>query len=125
MKEQFCTYEIALKLKELGLDVECFAFYKDGELVMQYHLPNVRKFRTNSRYLQLELKYPDMPKYFCAAPTWQQAWSFILIKLTSKYKFISYTLYADSSGHVSYSDSDFSFHIQEQGILKCIELWEK
>ena len=27
MKEQFCTYEIALKLKELGFDEPCFGYY--------------------------------------------------------------------------------------------------
>jgi hypothetical protein len=27
MKEQFVTYEIALKLEELGFDEECFAYY--------------------------------------------------------------------------------------------------
>ena len=29
MKDQFVTYEIALKLKELGFDEECFAYYLD------------------------------------------------------------------------------------------------
>ena len=34
MKKQFVTYEIALKLKELGFDEECFAYYnKMGSFV--------------------------------------------------------------------------------------------
>lgn len=34
MKAQFCSYEISLKLKELGFNEECFgAYYPDGELV--------------------------------------------------------------------------------------------
>ena len=28
MKEQFVTYEIALKLKELGFDKPCFGYYR-------------------------------------------------------------------------------------------------
>ena len=33
MNKQFCTYEIALKLKGLGFDEECFSFYNHfGEL---------------------------------------------------------------------------------------------
>ena len=32
MKEQFVTYEIALKLKELGFDEECLAFYSHEEV---------------------------------------------------------------------------------------------
>ena len=31
MKEQFVTYNIALKLKELGFDEECLAYYIDPE----------------------------------------------------------------------------------------------
>lgn len=31
MKEQFCTYEISLKLKELGFDEECLAIYANNE----------------------------------------------------------------------------------------------
>lgn len=35
MKEQFVTYEIALKLKELGFDEECLAYYtKDKEFIL-------------------------------------------------------------------------------------------
>ena len=32
MKEQFVTYEIALKLKELGFDEECFRYGSQGIL---------------------------------------------------------------------------------------------
>jgi hypothetical protein len=32
MEEQFVTYEIALKLKELGFDEECFAIFFKGIL---------------------------------------------------------------------------------------------
>ena len=50
MKSQFATYEIALKLKELGFDEECFGYYtpmkdwmmkgkySDGKL--RFHGPN-------------------------------------------------------------------------------------
>ena len=31
MKEQFITYEIALKLKELGFDEECFAWFDENK----------------------------------------------------------------------------------------------
>jgi hypothetical protein len=32
MKEEFCTYEISLKLKELGFDKDCLAFFNtDGK----------------------------------------------------------------------------------------------
>lgn len=34
MKEQFIPYELALKLKELGFDEECFGFYDLGKLYL-------------------------------------------------------------------------------------------
>ena len=36
MKEQFVTYEIALALKELGFDEECFGLYKNEILLRDY-----------------------------------------------------------------------------------------
>ena len=45
MKEQFVTYEIALKLKELGFGEECLARYEEYELVIsQSNLIGKRKF---------------------------------------------------------------------------------
>jgi len=32
MKKEFITYEIALRLKELGFDEECFMIFRDGTL---------------------------------------------------------------------------------------------
>lgn len=56
MKEQFVTYELALKLKNLGFNEDCFAVYYDGVLhehgAMNEYLPD----KTN-----------------CSAPLWQQA----------------------------------------------------
>lgn len=36
MKEQFVTYEIALKLKELGFDKFCFGLYKNKKFYRDY-----------------------------------------------------------------------------------------
>lgn len=44
MKEQFVTYEIALKLKELGFDEPCLAYFEDKEL-MHGMLNNLGKRR--------------------------------------------------------------------------------
>jgi hypothetical protein len=54
MEKEFVTYEIALKLKELGFEEECLAYFEDKELTLG-RLSSVGK----KRYL--------------IAPLWQQA----------------------------------------------------
>ena len=54
MKEQFATYEIAYKLKELGFDEPCFSYYTKEGLIKIYHQSDI---------------YPD----FIPAPLYQQA----------------------------------------------------
>lgn len=67
MKEQFVTYEIALLLKKLGFNDECFGFY--------YH---------ESHYANRNKAFKDVlsldswhPKGCLYAPLWQQADKFI------------------------------------------------
>ena len=61
MKEQFVTYEIALKLKELGFDELCF-----GEYIIPEN-PELEIYQDNDYNM-----YYDKPKSICLAPLWQQ-----------------------------------------------------
>lgn len=58
MKEQFVTYEIALKLKELGFDKKCFGYFGIQNEV------------------EIEISYNSNPnlirRNFISAPLWQQ-----------------------------------------------------
>ena len=65
MKEQFVTYEIALKLKYLGFDEECLGDY--------YIIPSDKTPNPNGEFLGL--KYEDVSSYtrLVSAPLWQQA----------------------------------------------------
>lgn len=112
MQEQCVTFKIALLLRELGFDEECWASYDinypfEKEL---FQFP-VRRFTNNH----------------VKAPLWQQAWKFLLNKLKNKYQFISYEIFSDDSGTVRYIDNDdlIDFKNQEDGILKLIELAKK
>lgn len=63
MEKQFIPHNLALKLKELGFNEECLAFYStDGQ---------AKLFRTN----------PDQTHnnsyWYLSAPLWQQAFDFI------------------------------------------------
>jgi hypothetical protein len=54
MKNEFCTYEQSLALKELGFDEPCFSYYTEEGLIKIYHQSDI---------------YPD----FIPAPLYQQA----------------------------------------------------
>ena len=72
MKEQFATHEIAIQLKNLGFDEDCFGRYFKQEFKVHIQFENVLKLFTNKRILELEIRNPDMPKDQCIAPLWQQ-----------------------------------------------------
>lgn len=103
MKEQFCTYEISLKLKELGFVEECLAYYSKFEIdrigqTNLHFLPRSKEKKIqetliykNSNYLQLPdnfKKYHDytylsgqrnmnVSIHLVSAPLWQQAIDFL------------------------------------------------
>ena len=56
MIKQFVTYEMALKLKELGFDEECFALYRNGRLYLMCNF----------------LKINSTKESVISAPLWQQ-----------------------------------------------------
>lgn len=66
MKEQYVSYPIAMEMKALGFDEECYAYYdKDGEA---YEFEYYDIDRTNST---LQSDYGGDKD--CTAPLWQQA----------------------------------------------------
>lgn len=70
MKKEFVTYKIALKLKELGFNEECFGFYKTSLNDTDPEL-NIIVCNYNSG------KYITIPEEFHEdAPLWQQAIDF-------------------------------------------------
>ena len=71
MKKEFVTYELALKMKVLGFDEPCFAFYKLGNIDIYYDTilqGQNHKFRNNT---QLNF-YGDL-KEKISASTFSQA----------------------------------------------------
>ena len=129
MKKQFVTYEIALKLKELGFDKPCFGFF-DGS-------------RNNKLWYEMPNKGINyIPTYAILAPLWQQVidWLanthkiFIEIRFADKtltvYEFCVYKTFEelvkntteriglgdDRKVYTTYSE------VREKAILKAIEL---
>lgn len=108
MKKQFVTYEIALKLKELGFDERCLALYKSIDKCLEYR---------KHYYRNKSLPYN---KY--SAPLWQQVidWFWDNHKIL-----ITQYLVPDKTETIMWlvkSNVDDYYNTKEQAILKAIEL---
>jgi hypothetical protein len=121
MKNQFCTFEISLKLKELDFDEQCFGFYY--EHIKTGFTVEVRKIQLN-----------QLGKYDTLAPLWQQVFDWF----REKHNIIIEVWYDNSQNdgfnwlyEIYVNDKEFdhdgSYHdnfyeCREQAILKSIEL---
>jgi hypothetical protein len=79
LQKDFVPYELALRLKALGFDEPCFAFYKLGNIDIYYDTilqGQNHKFRNNT---QLNF-YGDL-KEKISAPTYSQAFRWLFQKL--------------------------------------------
>jgi len=115
MKEQFVTYEIALKLKEFGFREECLAIYgvDRKELIIMDNAMDI--FRETLRIGQT-----------LRAPLWQQAWQFVLDKLSEYYPIIVFEKIENRLWCVNSDRNELICEdSQEQAILKVIELMEE
>lgn len=70
MEKEFIPYELAIKLKELGFDENCLAYFKDDE----FKIPNPHEPFRNS----------EMKAWFVSAPLYQQGFDWF----REKYGFI-------------------------------------
>lgn len=125
MKEQFVTYEIALRLKELGFDEECFGYYTEQH--------------DGSYFLCVYQEEEEFSKIRIGAPLWQQVidWFydkgiFIIISMD----ITSMWIYQVGPGFPpmekiipQWIASDYVYNnpneAREQAILKVIELCQK
>lgn len=85
MEEQFVPYELALKLKELGFNEECFGIYDCRECKIGGYINTI--YYSNPPYKlptisEKEVKYKEslLFKNHILAPIWQQAFSFLFKK---------------------------------------------
>lgn len=109
MEKQFVPYELALKLKELGFNEECLAFfYKEEEDVL---FENCSPYNSNRTF------------NYISAPLWQQAFAWCLDKL----KLIeSYAIIIDSDSYslviMDYCYNDIKDNLTESSTkIECLE----
>lgn len=115
MEEQFVTYEIALKLKELGFNKDCFGFY-DGEVLW---IKSTSKDKINESNI--------------LAPLWQQAFDWFRTehKIMGVVAEDSVTIETNKSYYYAYIQSlvngphkyqEFlGFTSYEEARIKCLE----
>ena len=137
MEEQFCTYDIALKFKELGFNEKCLAWY---------YLPE-NAADINDYIFALDNDTPENQIVYIKCPLWQQCFDWFLNK---KHLYIDITfkevkgpkieginsvyfdieIYSISGGDAwkkyrfSEISDDYSY-AREQAILKALELISK
>jgi hypothetical protein len=106
MKEQFCTYKIALALKELGFDEPCILYYntKNKKFDMDY---------CDNLYVLNDM-LPSNAQMLIAAPLWQQAWSF----LNDKYGiFITIALVANGYGFYIHTMEEYTEEYTSEQVI--------
>lgn len=136
MKNQFVTYEIALKLKELGFDEPCLSYW----FTVKGNNPQISK---NDIYFNGYKNYHDGNTI---APLWQQVIDWLetkgyYINITRVFewnplpiKFLGWCIYIGAENPKEQLECN-SYYIdhyhptkqeaREQAILKCIELCQK
>lgn len=144
MKEQFVTYEIALKLKELGFNEKCLAsYYTDDE--RNYDKGDIydcrRKLSSSIDFDPFKEEFDNFyinsnETYYVSAPLWQQ----VIDWFREKFK---YHIEIQSPDYQNENDFYWTIHVvkkigvfgdgssdnyyeaREQAILKAIELCQK
>jgi len=117
MKEQFCTYKIALKLKELGFDEDVLAYYTSE-----------KKLKYTDSHLSIRAG-----QWLLKAPLWQQAIDWLrekhnlFIELTPYNKLFHWDIIKiDGMFPYGISEKRFLYYeAREAAILKAIELCKK
>ena len=122
MKEQFCSYDISLKLKELGFDEECFGgFSVNGDLDFS------KIFISHDGYC-----FDKSVKQIALAPLWQQVidWFsekhkihiWISYQKEMDVKYFSHIVIENQTNKITTGYRDTADKAREQAILKAIEL---
>ena len=134
MKEQFVTYEIALKLGELGFNEKCFGYYYCKSNI---HIGDNCYSFTNGYITKTYVENVCQSDDAFLAPLWQQAIDWfrnnnILIEIlaTDDWDHWIFQIWGkDMSApfyHMYESDENKSYEeAREQSILKAIELIQK
>ena len=111
MEKQFVTYEIALKLKELGFSVPCFSDYTENGNLM-----DIGDYSNDDKIGEL-----DGHSYYisCLSPLWQQAIDWCDSKGLLVGTIVVDNLYKSTINKINYETE--LFHSRNESIKRAIE----
>lgn len=122
MNKEFVPYDIALKLKELGFNEDCFGFYEKSLMGKQE--------RFSLRLDWTPQDYPFDNDLHCLAPIWQQVFDYfrnnyyLHVEIRSytakKFTFVIQKL-ENVVNYIEYGGIHNSFNNYEEARLACLE----
>lgn len=125
IKDQFATYEISLKLKELGFNEECLAIYINLVLKPIIQKPISGEFNYKFKSVRNSV---IVNSENCSAPLWQQVIGWLrekhglLIHIDGKFKVRISNNTRESIGHVFTKDLQKSRHTLKMNGSVCPHL---
>lgn len=128
MNTKFVSYQIALKLKELGFNEKCFGYFTKDEVFFYFDVDDFSSSYTKNLD---NLIVNSVDKLYCTAPLWQDAIDWLFKELDFYYPSLTLTVYLDKSGCWIQTKDDgvdeleIDFNNQEEMILKIIEKLQK
>ena len=132
MKRQFCSYEIALKLKELGFDEECIAVYTKYNNNSKTELfPKLQDFSKGYFNTAINSYYEKEKIKVICAPLWQQVidWFdtkgiFITIRPYYHSTIMKYGWILDHGKLLTGGNFNSRYEATENAIIEAIKLYE-
>ena len=98
MKEQFVPYDLAIRLKELGFDEECFDYYIPNGKAISHIFNNsfeLKKYNSETNHI-----YGDIE--LVSRPLWQQCWDWFRYKYGLEIDFTFHTNYLENGDNNVY-----------------------
>lgn len=113
MKEQFIPYNLALKLKELGFDDNCFGYYTIDEVL---NFDSIKLFKEGNL-----TTLTSQSDWTILTPLWQQAFNWF----RDKYELHSH-IYVKSKTQWTYMITNFTDYVgPENQIAQTLESYEE
>lgn len=119
MKEQFVTYEIAKRMKELGFNEPCFTVFVSSRVIT--FLPSSMNYCKNNN---------ELPIHTVSAPLWQQAIDWLRekynVEIWVEPAMLSYRYKILASDNKWEGHKEIKFEqARETAILKALEIIDK
>jgi hypothetical protein len=116
MEKEFVPYELALRMKQLGFDEPCLAYYQKSAVIGDDTILPIQIRNKASNFNDNE--YSKMGVPFCSAPTFSQAFRWF----REKYDCIGFIYQPNETGYWAYSLEDKAkYDTYEEAELACLD----